>query len=647
MSEKSEGTPIGRRQFLGLSAVAAASAAIVLAGWDIREAHADTGDVFTIIHTNDVHSYVAVSPYVKGLKDSLEASGAAPVLVSAGDDFAGTPFASLSAGQDVAIVMNMVGYDMMTIGNHEYMMAPAAFKAVVDTLNFPVLACNPLPSTLQDSPSIAPYQIVEFTGRKIAFIGIGYNQPGAPEMINAIETARGAATGEGAEIFIGISHLGITDSDPQNQSYYVADSCPWFTAIIDGHSHSVLPSGEMRNTVLIAQTGEYGNNIGVTEITLDTPSAQAPDGVVGCTAKLIAIKGSESTCGITPDVAVQAYIDEVNDRNSFINEPVFSLPVMLNGSRPDVRMGETTFGNFVVDAMRAKTGTDIAFTSGASLRSNVGPGDVTRGELQTALMAETDLARIEISGAEVLAILETGFSAYPLEYFLFPHVSGISVAFDGTKEVGSRVVYAATTDGALIDPAKTYSCTVRADIVSVYVAAGAAAVDGVDFFTGYGTQSEAVIDYANNNVISGELDRRLRMRGNSYVINFDGNGATAGTMAAQTFAYDEEVTLPKLGFTYSDYPFTGWLDNLGRLHEDGAKAVNFDLAAMGEITLVAQWEVPSSAGNPATPIDKGTGTPSGKLPSTGDASPLQVAAGVVAVSSLGAAIAAAKTELSE
>ncbi|MDR1185154.1 MAG: 5'-nucleotidase C-terminal domain-containing protein, partial [Coriobacteriales bacterium] len=394
--ESLEKTMIDRRKFVKLGATAIT--AVFLAGWNLndkRYAYATpgsgalgAGNVLTIVHTNDVHSYVDVLPYVKGLVDSLNDDGKTVVLVSAGDDFAGTPFASMTAGQDVVVAMNMTEYDMFTIGNHEYLMNPSDFKAVVDKVSFPVLACNVLPSIGNASPSIADYELLDFVGTRIAFIGIAYDQPGAPDLLSSIQAAKQAAENEGATVFIGISHLGLNDPDESRRSTYVADNCPWFSAIVDGHSHTELATGEVRdNGVLVVQTGEYGNNIGVTELSIDGTT------VTGAVACLIKIKGNEQTCGIAPDDKVQEFIASVNAKNAYLNAVVFTLPAKFDGSRESVRTRETALGNMVADSMRLKTGTDIAFVSGASLRIDLGPGDVTLGQLQTALMAETELAR--------------------------------------------------------------------------------------------------------------------------------------------------------------------------------------------------------------------------------------------------------------
>jgi 5'-nucleotidase/UDP-sugar diphosphatase len=632
-----EETAIDRRTFVGLSATAIT--AVVLAGWSIKDgsrAYAvpgsgtlGAGNVLTIVHTNDVHSYVDVLPYAKGLVESLEGDGKTVVLVSAGDDFAGTPFATMSAGQDVVTAMNMTGYDLFTIGNHEYNMKADDFKAIVDAVSFPVLACNVLPSTGAASPSIKAYELLDFAGTKIAFIGIAYDQPGAPDLITSIEAAKQAAESDGATVFIGISHLGLTDPDEQRRSTYVADVCPWFSLIIDGHSHTELATGEVRdNGVLVVQTGEYGNNIGVTELSIDATS------VTGVVASLIKIKGNETTCGITPDAAVQGFIASVNERNdAYVNAVVFTLLAKLDGSRANVRTRETALGNMIADAMRAKTGTDIAFVSGASLRSDLGPGNVTRGQLETALLAETELAHIVITGAEVLNILEDGLSTYPEQYFLFPHISGIRVAFDAAKPAGARVVYAALANGMLINPTKTYSVTVRADIVSAYLSGADEYVEGVHYFTGYGLQSEAVIAFANSHTVATEPDGRLRLRGTSYTLRFNGNGADRGSMNPIELAYGEVIRIPECAFTRKDYYFVGWISDAGKAYQSGQEAVDIDIAANGEALLLAQW------------MKKGSGSQTqvgSALPATGDGYTLPVAASAAAAASLAALAVAAK-----
>ena len=127
---------------------------------------ADTGfdGVLTIVHTNDVHGNEAVEPYVKGYVDSLRAAGENVVLISGGDAFKGTSFASMTNGLDVATVMNMVGYEIFTIGNHEQMMGAELFQKIAEKAEFSILAANMKSEWLEAVPQIQNYVIKEFGG---------------------------------------------------------------------------------------------------------------------------------------------------------------------------------------------------------------------------------------------------------------------------------------------------------------------------------------------------------------------------------------------------------------------------------------------------------------------------------------------------
>lgn len=588
MLENVQGLPMDRRRFIGFSATAAASTAILLAGWDIDEAFAaQVEGVFTIVHTNDIHGRARVYPYVKGLMDQLNSSGATSVLISAGDAFAGSAFANESAGLDVVSTMKMVGYDMMTVGNHEYMMKASAYQAAVTATDFSILASNVVPLIGADNPKIKPYEIVSFEGKKIAFIGIAYNQAGAPDMIASINAAKADAVAEGAEVFVGISHLGVTDGNLSNRSTYVAQQCPWFSVIVDGHSHTEMATGQREGNTLIVQTGAYGAHIGVTELTF------YDDGTVTPSARLIKIKDNEAGCGITPDSTVSDFVDSVYALYAYLDEVLFMLPVFLSGETADVRTGETNLGNLVTDAMRAKTGAAIALATGASLRNSLEPGEVTVGMLRDTLLAETNLACVDLTGARILQILEDGLAVYPTAHFLFPHTSGLSVAFDATKDPGSRIVYAGLADGTKIDPSQTYSCAVREDLVASLYLAGIVdnPVAGVDYAADYGLQTEAVTEYANGGALIPETgDRRLRVVGTSYVLSFEGNSAVSGSVEKQTYSYGNKVTLPRAAFSRPGYLLVGWADSFGNTYDLGQVVTDVDVTFFGEVTLFAQWE---------------------------------------------------------
>jgi 5'-nucleotidase/UDP-sugar diphosphatase len=454
----------------------------------------------TIVHTNDVHSNVAVEPYVKGYVDSLKRENRPVVLVSAGDAFDGTPFATLSKGMDVVTVMNMTGYEVFTMGNHEQF-AEVAFQNLAPKLKFPVLAANIGESWRKAIPEIQDYVIKTAGGVDIAFIGITTGTTG-DEAVAALERSRRAAEAEGADIFIGLVHLGIKDPDETIRSTYLAERCPWLTALIDGHCHTVLDEGLLHNGVLIGQTGDQGNNIGVMEITV------AGKRVIAKTARLIPIKGHETESGITPDTEVQAFIDKANALNAaYLDEVVFTLPIPLEGTRNPNRRVESYFGDLLMDALRWKTKADVAVFPGPGFRANLPQGPITRGQLQTALYLDLPVCVVEVTGAEMYEMLEQAVSAYPNENNFFVQQSGMRITFDPKAPVGKRILSVTMPDGSPLDRSAVYSYASKSD--SLFVLPDWEEKYAVNRVTADYTLCEAFIEYINSGAaVTGKIDNR-------------------------------------------------------------------------------------------------------------------------------------------
>ncbi|HHT16841.1 MAG TPA: bifunctional metallophosphatase/5'-nucleotidase [Papillibacter sp.] len=459
-----------------------------------------TGTV-TIVHTNDVHSYVDVEPYVKGYVDALRAEGKNVVLVSAGDAFKGTAFASMTDGLDVATVMNMAGYEMFTMGNHEQMLGIEKFKKIAEKVQFPVLAANASDEWRREIPTIQDYVIKEFGGTKIAFIGITSPMFGETDaiakIITSAERAKTAAEAEGASVFIAVTHLGVKETNEEMRSTYLAEKCPWLTAIIDAHCHSAHEKGLMQDGVLIAETGEYGNNIGVVELTFDSGK------VTGITARLIPIKGHEAESEITPDEEIQALIAEVKEKSeAYLKEVVATTPVYLDGVRGFSRTRETNLGNIVTDAMRNAAKTDIAIVMGPFLRIDLPEGDITREQLQAALYENVDLCVFELTGQDIYDTMARGLSMYPNENTFFTHISGVMVEFN--PQLGNSIISIRLPDGSDLDMDATYTCAIREDNVGNFF-------PGRPYTMGYGTICEVVADYLNSGVtVSREVAGRMK-----------------------------------------------------------------------------------------------------------------------------------------
>ncbi|WP_034913761.1 5'-nucleotidase C-terminal domain-containing protein [Erwinia sp. 9145] len=426
-----------------------------------------------LVHTNDVHGHVDIEPFVKGYVDKLKSEGKQVVTLSAGDAFAGVPFASLSKGLDVARVMNAAGYEMMVLGNHEYAMEADWLSGIFDAVNFPILGAN-APDTLRAAlPTPGDYLIKNINGVKIAFLGLTTSPvaAGFPEKtLRVAERLHQEARRQGATVFVAVAHLGVTDADPTMRSTWLAEKAPWLTAIIDGHCHTLHKNGLMHNGVLIAEAGEYGQYLGVVKLTL------RDDVVVEKTASTLSLAELRQSKTVLPDSTVRAIIDEVNARNQQqLAEVVFTTPVKLVGERHRVRSQETNLGDLVADAYRAATAADVAFAAGVTIRRDIAPGPVTRATLLSTLGSEQPLCKFTYTGAQLKEMIEYTLAAWPAVSIHFQQVSGVNVKFDPSRKSGDRIVQLTLEKGEKVRPDAVYQVATRKDMLMIqrFIAADA------------------------------------------------------------------------------------------------------------------------------------------------------------------------------
>ena len=189
-------------------------------------------------------------------------------------------------------------------------------------------------------------------------------------------------------------------------------------------------------------------------------------------------------------------VTELKNLNAVIeNEVVAVAPFELNGVRDFVRTGETNLGNMITEALLDISGADVALTNGGGIRASIDVGEVTKGEVLTVLPYGNTVRVIELTGADILAAIENGITDYPAAKGAFPHIAGMTVKFDSSKEAGSRVVEL-LIGGLAVDPAATYTMATN----DFLVAGG----DGYTMFIGkkvvaeFGAMDEVLTDYMLN-----------------------------------------------------------------------------------------------------------------------------------------------------
>ena len=409
-----------------------------------------------ILHTNDVHGAIEGYAYITALKADYEAKGAEVILVDAGDYSQGEVYVSDTKGLDAVEMMNVTGYDVVTLGNHEFDYGYAQIKENMTKADFKILCANVYG---EDGTPIfdANYTYTTKSGVKIGFFGMETPEAQTkanPALIKGLkfDTDLKAVAEKQLEalkdddVVIALSHLGVDDSSKPYTSYDLYNAAKGIDFIIDGHSHSVMTKG--KNGEPIQSTGTKFANIGV--IVIDDASKKIESN------SLYEIK--EDTA---KDAVVAAAAQKITDRIDKEYGAVFAKSkVELNGAKAPNgnRDSETNNGDLITDAMRWKVLQNkdgltvnedhvVAITNGGGIRAAIKVGDVTKKDIKTVLPFGNTIEVIYVTGNELLEALEASTFCVPESIGGFPQVSGISYT------ISTGAVYDANAETY---PASTY-----------------------------------------------------------------------------------------------------------------------------------------------------------------------------------------------
>ncbi len=439
----------------------------------------------TILHTNDFHArFEPISKYDSGCGEEDNAEGKCfggsarlvtaveeararsnnSILVDGGDQFQGTLFYTYYKGKLAAEMMNKMGYDGMTVGNHEFDDGPEVLRGFMDAVDFPVLMSN---ADVSREPlladKLAKSAVIERGGEKLGLIGLtpqDTDELASPGPNVKFSDPSAAVQGEvdkltemGVNKIIVLSHSGyVVDQD-------VAAKTTGVDVIVGGHTNTLLsntsdraegPYPTMVGSTAIVSAYAYGKFLGELNVTFN----DAGD-VVSATGEPIIMDAA-----IMEDDATKARIAEAAaPLDEIRNRVVAETAEPIDGERGSCRAQECAMGNLIADAMldRVKDqGVEIAIQNGGGIRASIDGGEVTMGEVLTVLPFQNTLSTFQVTGETIMAALENGVSQHEDGAGRFPQVAGMSYAFDVSRPVGSRVSDVLVGD-APIELGKLYS----------------------------------------------------------------------------------------------------------------------------------------------------------------------------------------------
>jgi 5'-nucleotidase len=438
----------------------------------------------TILHTNDFHArFEPISKFDSGCSVEDDAAGECfggsarlvtaiaeararsnnSILVDGGDQFQGTLFYTYYKGALTAEMMNKMGYDAMTVGNHEFDDGPEVLRGFMDAVSFPVLMSNADVSAeplLADT--LAKSVVIERGGEKIGLIGLTPEDtdelasPGPnitfSDPVAAVQGEVDKLTAEGVNKIIVLSHSGYRTDQR------VAAETTGVDVIVGGHSNSLLsnsvegadgPYPTLVGSTAIVQAYAFGKFLGELNVTFDDAG-----NVTTATGEPIIIDAA-----VAKDPATEARIAEAAAPLEEIrNKVVAETATEIIGVREECRARECAMGNLIADAMLARVkdqGIEIAIQNGGGIRSSIDAGEVTMGEVLTVLPFQNTLSTFQVTGATIVAALENGVSEHEEGAGRFPQVAGMSYTFDVSQPAGSRISDV-MVGGAPIDLEKVY-----------------------------------------------------------------------------------------------------------------------------------------------------------------------------------------------
>ena len=438
----------------------------------------------TILHTNDFHArFEPISKYdgpcsaednsegkcfggsgrlMTAIKEARERAENS-ILVDGGDQFQGTLFYTQYKGALAAEMMNQMGYDAMTVGNHEFDDGPEVLRGFMDAVQFPVLMSN---ADVSKEPlladKLAKSTVIEKGGEQIGLIGLtpqDTHELASPgdnitfsDPVAAVQGEVDLLTSKGVNKIIVLSHSGY------GVDQKVAAETTGVDVIVGGHTNTLLsntneraegPYPTMVGETAIVQAYAYGKFLGELNVTFDD------DGnVVKAEGEPLIMDAAVTEDQPTVDRIAEAAKPLEEIRNRVVAETAEAI----DGERGSCRAQECSMGNLVADAMldRVKDqGIDVAIANSGGLRASIDAGEVTMGEVLTVLPFQNTLSTFQVSGATLVEALENGVSQHEEQAGRFPQVAGMSFAFDPKAEPGSRISDV-MVGGEPIDPEKTY-----------------------------------------------------------------------------------------------------------------------------------------------------------------------------------------------
>jgi len=432
-------------------------------------------DYTTKVSGKDVGGIEYLAAYLK----QREATNPNTIMLQAGDAVgASRPVSALLQDEPTIRFLNEIGFDIGTIGNHEFDEGVAEMLRLInggphnatvekygtfEGADFPYVAANVVYENTGKT-ILDPYVIKEIDGVKIGFIGVvttetpsivtasGTKGVKFTDEVDAINKYTAELKAQGVESIVVLAHdPGTSAADGSNPTGRVVDIANAVDDEVDvifgAHDHKYLNSTV--DGKLLVQSYSYGTAFSDVDLVIDPVSKD----IVAKKAEVV----STFHDGITPDAQIKAELAQYQADIAPITEQVVG-EASADITRTANKAGETALGNLIADGMRAATDTDFAFMNIGGIRNDLNKGPITWGELFAIQPFGNDIVTMTLTGEQVRTLLNQQFQETQNRIM---QISGLRYTWSEKLPNGEKVLDIFLPNGKKIDPKAEYTVTVN------------------------------------------------------------------------------------------------------------------------------------------------------------------------------------------
>jgi 2',3'-cyclic-nucleotide 2'-phosphodiesterase (5'-nucleotidase family) len=426
----------------------------------------------TLLHTSEHHGSTLPDEdgmgglaYIAAVVNQIRAQEKNVLLLNSGDLLIGTSMSTVFRGIPDILAMNLMKFDAVAVGNHEFDFGLTAFQNLRDLARFPFLSANVMLNLTNRTTPIQPWMIQELDGLKVAILGLTTTEareiidPSVAKQITVLDSVpvvrQAIRTFSGqADLIIALTHQDNVDD------LTLAKEVPEIDVIVGGHTegfdgimttYQSTPVKELKNpSTVYVKTHRLGKTLGRLDLTIEDGN------ILNAQAENISIDSRK----IAPDAEVahllKTYSDQMTDK---LDKIVGKTSVNLSGDRNVIRSQESNLGNFIADAIRNYAQTDVAFVNAGSIRASIKAGEIKVGDLYRVFpFLGNTVVKFKITGTEIQEALENSVSQIEKGAGRFLQVSGLTYAYNPKAPIGQRILEVKINGSSLI-PNQIYTAS--------------------------------------------------------------------------------------------------------------------------------------------------------------------------------------------